>query len=45
VIFKSRTFFAILSHTFIAISVLVPDLSNFKSEKEVRVLLAVSSIS
>jgi hypothetical protein len=45
VIFKSRTFFAIPSHTFVAISDLVPDFSSFKSENEVRVVPAVSSIS
>jgi hypothetical protein len=45
VIFKSRTFLAISVPTFVAISVLVPDLSSFRSEKDVRVFQAVSSIS
>jgi hypothetical protein len=38
-------FFAISSQTFVAISIFVPDLSNFKSEKDVRVTPLVSSIS
>jgi hypothetical protein len=45
VIFKSKTFFAISSQTFLAISVFVPDFSSFKSENEVRVTQETSSIS
>jgi hypothetical protein len=45
VIFKSKTFTAISSPTLVAISVLVPVLSSFKSEKEVNVFPVVSSIN